>query len=312
MAKDGKLPILQGPSNYRMWASVFKFKLLEEGIWDIVEGIRIEAPDTPRSATAQAKYVQENAKACRLLSGHVAEKIYTRIDGVEDAKGIWDRLKRTCIATGQEVVYALLTEAIQYPGVSRSQNIPMHERGAHISSLVTRMLAAATPERDLWEDLQTVLLLDSVPDAYEMRRQFILAKGDVRFDDALQMLAQEEASQNAYQPAAITAAADGLSEPGTVPAMRLAHRPSMALRRTNSPKPAMYTGHPTYIKPSHRNMDAVCYFCDEEGHIANDCPAKKEWKQDQSRRRKRPEKLSMAVPVVSSDSEYDGHQVATK
>ncbi|KAL9106221.1 MAG: hypothetical protein Q9187_008590 [Circinaria calcarea] len=229
MAKDGKLPILQGPSNYRIWASVFKFKLLEEGIWDI------------------------------------------------------------------------------YPSISRSQEIPMHERGAHISSLITRMLAAATPERDLWEDLQTVLLLDSVPDAYEMRRQFILAKGDVRFDDALQMLAQEEASQNAADAAATaTAAATAAADTAPVDfsqssAMRLAHRPILPLRRTPSSSTAMSASYSRGRQASRQRQSnqrqkgpVTCYFCDKKGHMAGECEAKKEWKRDQQRRRKRPERLNMA------------------
>ena len=155
-----------------MWAQVFEFQLIEEEVWDIVKGIREATPVTPRSTVAQAKFVKENAKACRLINGHVSPSIYTRIDGLKDAKSIWEKLKRTYVTTSQEVVYALLTEAIQYPAISREQDILIQDRGAHISSLITRLTtaAAATPKRDLWEDLQTVLLLDSVPDAYEMRR----------------------------------------------------------------------------------------------------------------------------------------------
>jgi len=107
---------------------------------------------------------------------------------------IWDRLQKVCTQIGQGVIYAGLRQLLLHPTTSKAEG---HEKSVNvrvseIRSLIYRIKAAVEEDRDVWDDIALITLLEGIPEEYDAKKESLLNQMAVTMEDAQQILASEE------------------------------------------------------------------------------------------------------------------------
>lgn len=167
-------------------------ELIESGIWDVVSGDR----DPPNNARERTKLAKDKAKAAWIIKSDVSDALFLRIENDNDPETCWNTLREISSQTGQDVVYALLSEAVQYPAAKKVEGLTgkplINHRLAEITSIIDRVLAASKEGHDVWDDVNLVLLLESLPPQFDQRKAYILANQSITLKEVATSLANNE------------------------------------------------------------------------------------------------------------------------
>lgn len=151
---------LEGFENWKQWSNLTMLELMESGIWDVVSGDR----EPPNNARERTKLAKDKAKVAWIIKSDVSDALFLRIENDNDPKTCWNTLREESSQTGQDVVYALLSEAVQYPATKKVEGLTgkpiINHRLAEITSIIDRLLAAVEEGHDVWDDVKLVLLLN--------------------------------------------------------------------------------------------------------------------------------------------------------
>lgn len=251
---------LEGFENWKQWSNLTMLELMESGIWDVVSGER----DPPNNARERTKLAKDTAKAALIIKSDVSDALFLRIENDNDPSTCWNTLRETSSQTGQDVVYALLSEAVQYPATKKAEGLTgkpiVNHRLAEITSIVDRLLAAVEEGQNIWDDVKLVLLLESLPPEFDQRKAYILANQNITLREAATSLASNEVQ-------ILRENATGLEIEATAMTARTKRgRPRSITASKDKSAPA------TAITPLE---DLECWECHEKGHFRSDCPRKK-------------------------------------
>lgn len=170
---------LEGFENWKQWSNLTMLELMDSGIWDVVSGDR----DPPTRARERTKLAKDKAKAAWIIKSDVSDALFLRIENDNDPETCWNTLREISSQTGQDVVYALLSEAVQYPATKKVEGLTgkpiINHRLAEITSIIDRLLVASKEGHDVWDDVKLVLLLESLPPQFDQRKAYILANQSI-------------------------------------------------------------------------------------------------------------------------------------
>ncbi|KAA6413059.1 MAG: hypothetical protein FRX48_02802 [Lasallia pustulata] len=104
--------ILTGFDNWARWSSSTKASMQEKGFWDLTgNGV---APQWTQAVMEKAK-----GTALRIILETIDNNLFCTIDGIEEIKEIWNKLKITCLQVGQVVIYTILNELFRYAAANK-------------------------------------------------------------------------------------------------------------------------------------------------------------------------------------------------
>ena len=256
---------LEGFENWKQWSNLIMLELMELGIWDVVSEYR----DAPNNARERTKLAKDKAKAAWIIKSDVSNALFLRIENDNDPETCWNTLRETSSQTGQDVVYALLSEAVQYPATRKVEGLTgkpfINHRLAEITSIIDRLLAAVEEGHDVWDDVKLVLLLESLPPEFDQRKAYILANQNITLKEA----ATSVTSLASNEVQILRDHATGLEIEATAMTARM--------KRGQSKSAIAGKDKATSATPIE---DIQCWECHEKGHFKSDCPRKKRRKPD--------------------------------
>ena len=124
-----------------------------------------------------------------ILKG-VSDQIAFNIMDLKDPKEMWDKLTSICTKIGQEVVYSILQELLNYPKINKPKGYdkPVMQIFAEVRYLCKRLRTAMTPGRDLWDTIAIVIALDTLHDDFDTTTASLLESGDKTIDQIQSIL----------------------------------------------------------------------------------------------------------------------------
>lgn len=153
--------------------------LLEKDVWDLIE--------TGPRPVPPAIWEQRNKENCmavgtatRIIKEGVSDDIFNNIIGITDPREMWEKLRTVYSQVGQEVVYSILQELLNYLRNTKPKGFEKSVMSifADVRFLVKRLQSAITPNRDIWDSIAIVVALDSLHDDFETATASMLERGD--------------------------------------------------------------------------------------------------------------------------------------
>lgn len=83
---------------------------------------------------------------------------------LEDPKEMWDKLKNIYPEVGQGVVYSILQKLLYYPKITKLKGYEksIMQIFAEVKYLCKRLRMTMTPDRDFWDIIAILIVLDSL------------------------------------------------------------------------------------------------------------------------------------------------------
>ena len=181
---------LKGYDNWSRWSNITKLALKEKGLWTLANGQRTGNGN----AASQTAYEKDAAAAAKIIKSGVNDELFKNIEDTDDPKAIWDRLEKVCTQVGQGVVYAGLRELLLHPAAAKAEGHEksINNRFAEVKSLIHRIKSAVATERNVWDDIALITILEGLPEEYDAKKEGLLNQKLVTVDDAQQILGSEE------------------------------------------------------------------------------------------------------------------------
>ena len=152
---------------------------MELWIWDVVSGDR----DPPNNTRKQTKLAKDKAKAAWIIKFNVSNAFFFWIKNDNNPETCWNTLQETSSQTGQDVVYALFSEVVQYPTTRKVKGLTRKTIIKHylveITSIIDRLLAAVEEGHDIWDDMKLILFFKSLSQEFDQQKAYILASQNI-------------------------------------------------------------------------------------------------------------------------------------
>lgn len=136
---------------------------MKSKIWDIVS----KNWDLPNNARKWTKLAKNKAKAAWIIKSDVSDAFFLWIKNNNNLKICWNTLRKTSFQIGQDIVYALLSEAVQYPATKKFEELTrkpiINHRLVEITSIIDILFAAIEKGNDMWDNVKLVLVLENLP-----------------------------------------------------------------------------------------------------------------------------------------------------
>lgn len=187
---------LKGFVNWPRWSDLTRAMLIEKDVWDLIE----DSPRQPPTALWEREQkIKENCMAIgiatRIIKEVVSNDIFNNIINITNPQEMWEKLCTACSQVGQGVVYFILQEILNYAHINKPKGFekPVMSRFADVRFLVKRLQAAITLNRDIWDSISIVAMLDSLHDDFDIITESMLERGDKSIDEMQQILASAKA-----------------------------------------------------------------------------------------------------------------------
>lgn len=269
----------------------------QKEVWDLVTDIVNEQRPIANTAPARAKLAKDNATASLIIKKDISDALFQRVESENTPRPVWNSLRDACSQTGQDVVYSLLQEAVQYPAAKKAEGLSnkpvVNDRMSALTSIIDRLLAAVDIGHNVWDDVKLVLLLESLPVEFDARKAYILANQNMTLKTAVTSLASNEV-QILRENAII-----GEVESSAM-LTRSKSRPRSQRERTLTTRQPPMTDSTPISK-------VECWKCGKTGHYKNECTEKEDTPNVSTNRRsstkpnKRPRRSGKAHKVIEVD-----------
>ena len=114
---------------------------MESGIWDVVSRDR----DSPNNTCERTKLNKDKAKAAWIIKSDISDALFLQVENDNNPETCWNTLQETSSQIGQDIVYALLSEVVQYLATRKLERLTgkpiINHRLAEITSIIDRLLA---------------------------------------------------------------------------------------------------------------------------------------------------------------------------
>ncbi len=111
---------LTGFANWPIWSMITKSMLIEKDLWDLVSTCLRPEQQNPALLT---KKVKEDRIAVgiaqQIITEDVSNEIAFNIIDFEEPKEMLDKFKSICTKIGQGVIYSIIQELLNYPGINK-------------------------------------------------------------------------------------------------------------------------------------------------------------------------------------------------
>jgi hypothetical protein len=305
----GKLSYFDG-EDYCMWSDKMRHHLtsLHESIWDIVE-FGAQAPqvgDEDYDSDEAAQIRHFNSQTTSILLASLCQEEYNKVQGLNNAKEIWDVLKTA--HEGDEVTKITKRETIE-----GELNRFVLNKGEESQDMYNRLKTMVNQVRNLgstkWDDHEMVkVILRSL--IFHNRTQVQLIRGDPRYKQMspeevigkfvsfelmikdskhIVNLEQGATSLPEVQPVTFKAAEENKEE--SMPS----RRPIDASKLDNEEMVLIIKSFHQILKQRRGNdykprSKRVCYHCGKSGHFIAKCTYSSESDRDKDKKRKKKDK----------------------
>ena len=185
-----------GSNNYKAWSATVEVVLLSRKLWGIVSGTRLKPewlpaaiPD-PVKAEALEAWMTDDATTRAIFMTSVDAQQMSHIVNLRTAKDQWDALKRVHETAGTHRLASLLRQFYRWQLGDRKIDVGV----AELNDLQADIASIDSKESPT-EFAKTITLLSGLPEQYKTLTQILEGVKDLRFEDAIRRLKQEEFSQ---------------------------------------------------------------------------------------------------------------------
>ncbi len=134
--------------------------LQEKKFWDIIMSEHI----AEITVTQIVNYECDSADAAKIIKGGINNNLFKNVKDINELCIIWEWLHTTCTQIEQGVVYAELHSLLLYLITNKvlRHKKPINTHFNEIFNLVKKIKAAVSAERDVWDDIVLITLLESL------------------------------------------------------------------------------------------------------------------------------------------------------
>lgn len=248
MANSGKflLEVFDGDGDYTIWRMKMKSVLVQLEVFDAVTG------DYQGDATAK-EITKMNNTAISMIITHLDGKVIHEIGACDTAQELWTRLDRQYQVSTLPNKMALLTKFYSFrfeEEKSVKENMDVFYRMIQELTLCGEAIT---------EQQKCIILLNALPDAYNIIREFFECSNQVQttFKQVLEAVKAKESRL-------------GIKKPGQEAMLAKWRPPSEGgTKKYQNPRWKKYKER----KPEHSGA-RKCYYCGREGHFIKDCRKK--------------------------------------
>ena len=193
---------LRGFKNWPQWADLTLAMLEEKEVWDVVDGLQAK----PSTAVQTRKKEKNNAIASKIIKQEVSADLYINIIREKNPQRPWETLCLVCLEVGQEVIYSILKELLNYPRVAKPLGYKKKATTifAKVKQLVQQLQSAVTEQKTIWESITLVVALKLLHDNFEMTMAPFLHSSNKDFEEIQQIVTSTEAVNLAKQAVGAT------------------------------------------------------------------------------------------------------------
>jgi len=231
--------------NYFQWKYRMEMQLIQKGLWEVVSG-EDARPDGPETSHDVKDWIKRNRLATAEIVLHVSNSQLSHTRKTQDAREMWDILRRVHEGTGWAHRIALQRKLFTAEFDPAETSMQSHLNA--MEEIADKLVAMGIPISD---ELRIISLFASLPSEYDSIVTAIVTAievndGGANFDLTLgfvtRLLLMEEARRIATK--------------GESPSIKVINH-TRATRSKRDPK------------------DITCFNCQKKGHYKSDCPSSK-------------------------------------
>jgi hypothetical protein len=174
---------LKSADGYNVWSTRLEMFLMGAKLWSIVDGSHSApsstAPSTSTSSggTELETWKADDAKAKYYISSTVSDEVMLNSTIRGTSKELWDSIKKAYGTAGEERVYQVYNKLINLRMTS-SDTI-----GEHVASMKGLLQQIEAMGENQSDKFKIAVLLGSLPEEYDVKRQVLYEKKDAKFED---------------------------------------------------------------------------------------------------------------------------------
>lgn len=169
--------------------------MIEKDVWNLISK---ESQEPITNLSLFGKEAKENRMTIgitqRIMKESISDQIRVNIMNLGDPKEMWNRLKAVCLEIGQEVVYLILQELLNYFATNKPKEFdkPVVEIFAKVRYLCKQLKAATIEGRDSIKTIAIVIALDTLHNDFDTTTVSMLEMGNKSIDEIFTIIQQKE------------------------------------------------------------------------------------------------------------------------
>jgi len=173
--KNLNIQKLKDTEGYPTWKTRLSLALRAMSLWDVVDGDQMmeAVADKPEEL---AKWKKNNDRAMFFIVAAISDEVLMNSDA-SSAKQLWDSIESAYGIAKEEKVYHI------YHRIITTKMLPSENASEHVAKFKTMFQQVESMQEKLSEKFKIAVLLVSLPESYNVKRQILYEKEKQTFND---------------------------------------------------------------------------------------------------------------------------------